>query len=219
MSHNLDPHFYRETVQKSGFGEGKVIRQRNNIGVYAHVDVKVCPLTRGEGIRIEWDARESIPPRFTSAVIDGVRDAMDAGILAGMEMIDVQASIENGSYHDVDSTADAFREAAKRGTAEALRQAQPVLLETVAEVTATAPPQFLSILEELVTSFGGRVSKLQSGDQISVVETLVPAPRASEFVARILAPTDGQSTVSLVFAGFEIKREPPETVEQWVPAN
>jgi elongation factor G len=219
MNNNLDERFYRETVQDSGIGEGKVIRHGNNIDVYAHARVAVRPLAQGQGVQIAWEAGGGIPPRFASAVIEGVQDAMDAGTLAGMKMIDVRACIEDGSYHDLDSTADAFREAARQGTTEALQQAQPVLLEAVAQITTTASTEFLPIIDELVISFGGRVSKTQSGDQISVVEARVPAPRASDLVGRILAATDGRSPVSLVIAGFEMKREPPDTFEQWVPVK
>ncbi len=219
MKKNVDGQFYRETVQGLGVGEGRVIRQRNNVGVYAHVRVAIHPMAQGQGVHIAWEAAASIPPVFASAVIQGVYDAMNAGVLAGMKMIDVHASVEDGSYHDIDSTAEAFREAAKQGTAEALQQAQLVLLEAMAQITATAPTEFISSIEELVTSFGGRVKLVQRSSQTSVVETRVPAPRAIEMVARILAATESRSSISMVVAGYEISPEPPDTIEQWVPAN
>ena len=136
-----------------------------------------------------------------------------------METVDVHASVENGSYHDVDSSSDAFREAAMLATTEAIRQAQPVLLEAVAQLTVAIPNEILLTLEENVISSGGRITKRQSGDQMSVVEARVPAPRSSDLFAKILVATDGRSTISLAIAGFETKPEPPDTVEEWVPAQ
>jgi elongation factor G len=176
-------------------------------------------LPQGQGVHIAWEASESIPSIFASAVIEGVSDAMNAGILAGMKMVDVHASIEDGSYHDVDSTADAFREAARQATTEALQQADPVLLEAMALIATTSPTGFLSEIEEAVASFGGRVTLAQSGSQTSVVEARVPAPRASDMIASILAVTEGRSTITMTPAGYEIRPEPPETIEQWVPAD
>jgi elongation factor G len=219
MSKELDRHFYRETIQSSGIGEGKVLRQRGNIGVYAHVDVVVRPLESGNGLQISWEAGSNIPSEFASAVVDGVQDVLRTGGVAGMEIVDVHAAVVNGSYHDVDSTADAFREAAMQATTEAIRQAQPVFLEAVAQLFANVPTEILPIVEERVTSYGGRITKKHIGDQMSVVEARVPAPRASDLLAKILVATDGRSTISLMVAGFDIKPEPPDTVESWVPAQ
>jgi elongation factor G len=219
MRDDLDRYLYRETVQSSGSGEGKVIRQSGKVGVYAHVDVTVRPMKRGNGIQISWEAGSAIPSRFAPAILEGVQDVLRNGIMAGMETVDVHASVENGSYHDVDSSSDAFREAAMLATTEAIRQAQPVLLEAVAQLTVAIPNEILLTLEESVISSGGRITNRQSGDQMSVVEARVPAPRSSDLFAKILVATDGRSTISLAIAGFETKPEPPDTVEEWVPAQ
>lgn len=152
MKNTIDARFYRETVQSSAIGEGKVIRQRSKLGVYAHVRVEVHPLTRGQGVYVAWMAAESIPTTFTPAVIDGVYDAMNAGVLAGVPMLDVHASIEDGSYHHEDSTADAFREAARVATSEALRHAQPILMEALAQITASVPTEFVPTILRILCS-------------------------------------------------------------------
>jgi elongation factor G len=217
MIGNLDRQFHRETVQGSGVGEGKIIRQRGNIGVYAHARIAVSSMGRGQGVQVAWEAGDSIPSRFASAVIEGVRDVLNVGILSGMQMTDVRISVEDGSYHEIDSTPEGFREAAREGTTQAMRQAQPVILEAVAAITAIIPLEFLASVEERIIAFGGRVTKRESGDSISVVEARIPAPPGFDLVATILADTNGRSTISLVITGFEIKPEPPGTVEQWVP--
>jgi elongation factor G len=215
MNSHLDRHFYRETVRNPGTGEGRVCRQQGAVGVYAHVRVAVRPTGRGQGVHIAWEAGSNIPPRFLSAVVEGVRDALSVGILEGVEMTDLHASVEDGSYHDVDSTADAFREAAEKATAEALRQGQPALLEASVKITVTVPAVFLAVVEEIVISSGGRLSKKEFGVQGSVIETLMPAPQGSRFITRILEATEGRSTFSMVVAGFEVKPEPPDTMGPW----
>jgi elongation factor G len=122
MNSGLNRSFYRETVQDSGVGEGKVIRQRGSSGVYAHVRVEVRPLNRGHGTVLAWNAGLNIPAKFVAAVMQGIQDAINDGVLAGLEVTDVCAAVEDGSYHEEDSTADAFREAAEKAVKEAIRQ-------------------------------------------------------------------------------------------------
>jgi translation elongation factor EF-G len=86
MNNGLDRFFYRETVQGSGVGEGKVIRQRNGLGVYAHVRVEVRALDPGQGTVFAWNAGLNIPAKFAAAVTQGIRDAMNAGVSAGLEL-------------------------------------------------------------------------------------------------------------------------------------
>ena len=160
-----------------------------------------------------------IPSKFASAVVEGVHEALRTGAIAGMEVVDVHASVENGSYHDVDSTSDAFREAAILATSEAIRQAQPVLLEAMVRLNAEVPTEFFTDVEKRVNSSEGRITKRESGDELSIIEARVPAPRSSDLLESILVATEGRSTISLEIAGFEIKPEPPDTVDQWVPTQ
>src|SRR5579864_1881668 len=135
MDEGLNRLLYRETIRESGVGVGKIVRQRGGIGEYAHVSIAVHSLSRGRGTVFAWNAGLSVPAKFVPAVAQGVADAMSAGELAGLQITDVHASIEDGSYHDIDSTAELFREAAEIATREALRQAQPIILEAFALVT------------------------------------------------------------------------------------
>ena len=114
MNTELNRSFYRETVQQSGVGDGKVIRQRNSIGVYAHVRAQIRPLNRGEGTIFAWNAGLNIPAKFVHAVSQGIQDAMTLETSTGFELTDVLLSVEDGSYHEEDSTANAFREAAEK---------------------------------------------------------------------------------------------------------
>jgi elongation factor G len=216
MNENLNRLFYRETVRGSGVGDEKVIRQSGGIGVYAHVRVAVHSLDRGQGTVLAWGAGSSFPARFVPAVAQGVEDAMNAGELAGLQITDVHISIEDGSYHDIDSTDSSFREAAEMATREAMRQAQPLILEALALVTVSVPEELVVNVENAVRLHGGEIKPpLLEGTSPSVLASL-PASHAYDLIAELLEITDGRARMSFVIDGFQPRRDPPDTVERWV---
>jgi elongation factor G len=216
MNNGLDRFFYRETVQGSGVGEGKVIRQRNGLGVYAHVRVEVRALDPGQGTVFAWNAGLNIPAKFAAAVTQGIRDAMNAGVSAGLELIDVQTSVEDGSYHETDSTADAFREAAERAVAEAIWQAGPLLLEAMSSVTITTPVNSVEAVQATVDLHGGVITATSSETLSRTLTASLPASKVSKLITELLQISEGHASVSSRSAGFRPRPEPPDTVEQWV---
>ncbi len=216
MNNGLDRSFYRETVQDSGFGDGKVIRQRRGIGVYAHVRVEVRALSPGQGTVLAWNAGLNIPAKFAPAVTQGIHDAMNAGVCAGLEVTDVWASVVDGSYHEEDSTADAFREAAGEAAAEAIRQARPVILEALSLVTVTVPLDFAEAVEATVASYGGEARTTPSETTARTLSSSLPASNVSKLIPELLQISRGHASISIRSAGFRPRPEPPDTVEQWV---
>lgn len=214
MNKGLNRIFFRETVKDSGVGEGKVIRQRGGVGVYAHVRIAVHPLGRGQGKVFAWNTGSNIPAKFAPAVAQGVQDAMNAGVLAGLELIDVHASVEDGSYHEGDSTADAFREAAEKAAEQALREAQPVILEALSLVSITVPVEFAAVVQATLASHGGQV--IRSEMQTQAITTSLPASHVDDLFRALLEITEGQAIISAASAGFRPTPEPPDAVEQWV---
>jgi elongation factor G len=215
MNNGLNRLFYRETVQGSGVADGKVVRQLSSgVGVYAHVRVAVRALDREQGTIFDWNAGLNIPARFAAAVVQGIQNAMNAGVLAGLEMTDVRASVEDGSYHDVDSTASAFGEAAEKATAEALRQAHPIILEAFASVNITVPQEFVGAIEANVVSHGGRTVSARS--ETPTVMANLPTSQVNGLIEEILGISDGHASISITNSGFRPRPEPPDTVEQWV---
>jgi elongation factor G len=213
MNSGLNRSFYRETVQDFGVGEGRVIRQRGGIGVYAHVRVDVRALKRGDGIVFAWNAGLNIPANFASAVSQGVHDSLRAGVLRGLELTDIYASVESGSYHDEDSTADAFREAAENATTEAILQARPMILEAMSMVTVTVPAEFLNAVEAAVTSRDAQV--MPSVISAKVVQANLPTLLVDGLIEKLLRVSEGRAKISSAATGFRAKREPPDT-DQWV---
>jgi elongation factor G len=216
MNEGLNRLFYRETVRESGVGEGKIVRQRSGIGEYAHVCVTVHSLSRGEGTVFAWNAGLSIPAKFVPAVAQGVEDAMNTGELAGLQITDVHASVEDGSYHSIDSTASSFREAAEMATREALRQAQPLILEAFALVTVSVPEELVVNVENAVRLHWGKINAPPLEATPPSVLASVPASHAYDLIAEILNITDGRAGISAVIDEFRPKADPPDTVEQWV---
>lgn len=219
MDEGLNRLFYRETVQGSGVSDGKVIRQSGGIGVYAHVRVAVRSLNRGQGTVFAWNAGLNFPARFVPAVARGVEDAMDSGELAGLQITDVHTSIEGGSYHDIDSTANSFREAAEMATREALRQAQPLILEAWAMVTISVPEDLVVAVQNAVHLHRGKINPSQLEITPPSVLASVPASHAHDLIAELLEISDGRASISIVIDGFRPRVDPPDTVEQWVASR
>jgi elongation factor G len=126
MNDGLNRSFYRETVRDRGSADGRVVREFGGESVYAHVQVTVRALERGQGIVFAWNAGSNIPVKFAPAVLEGIHKAASAGVSEKFELSDIHISVDDGSYHDVDSTLDAFREAAEKQQSK--RSGSPIRL-------------------------------------------------------------------------------------------
>jgi elongation factor G len=219
MSGSLNRTFHRETVVGSGVGDERVVRQREGTRVYAGIQVEVRPLARGKGTGFAWNAGANIPARFAVAVARGVQDAISAGVLAGLELTDVFVSVEDGSYHEEDSTEAAFREVAQKATLAALRQAHPTVLEAISICRATCPKEYASAVDGSFSSVEGEIESAQSELQISSFVVTFPTSRVEQMVQQILSVTNGQARVSIESGAFRPKPEPPDTVNVWVSAT
>ena len=134
---------YRETIRTESQAEGKFIRQTGGRGEYAHVVIRIAPGDAGSGFEFIDAAEGNVPQEFTKSIEEGIREVMAVGVLAGYEMVDIQATLCGGSYHEVDSTEQAFKMAASEAFRESARQASPVLLEPIMAVEVVVPENFL----------------------------------------------------------------------------
>jgi elongation factor G len=217
MNTELNRSLYRETVQQSGVGDGKVIRQRNSIGVYAHVRAQIRPLNRGEGTIFAWNAGLNIPAKFVHAVSQGIQHAMTLGTSTGFELTDVLLSVEDGSYHEEDSTANAFREAAEKATREAILQAGPIVLEALSSVTITVPEDFVAAAEASISSHEGRVRATPASEiESRTLEAILSSSNLNDLIAELLQISGRRARISSCNAGFRPRLEPPNDEEQWV---
>lgn len=219
MKSQLNRFFHRETVQDCGVAEGKVIRQRGGFGVYAHIRVEVRALNRGQGTMVAWNAGLNIPVEFVPAVLQGIQDTMHMGVLAELELTDIFVSVQDGSYHDIDSTADAFREATRTALAEAIRQARPIILEALSLVTVIVPLSLVQAVDAAVTSYGGQPREIPSETPSRTITASLPASNVSNLIAELLRISDGRASISIRSDGFRPRPEPPDSEEFSVARN
>jgi len=218
MTDSLNRTFHRETVLGSGVGDERIARQRGGGGLYAGICVEVRSRNRGEGTSVAWNAGANIPSRFATAVAQGIQDVISAGVLAGCELTDVLVSVEDGSYHEEDSTEAIFREVAQKATMAAVRQARPTVMEAISRCRTVFPIKYAVAVEEILSK-KGQVESAQSEKESSSRTVLVPTSGVGELLEQVLAATNGHARFSAENGGFRPKAEPSETADVWVPVN
>jgi len=214
MTGNLNRGFHRETVLGSGIGDEKIARQRGGTGLYAGIRVEVRSLNRGKGASFAWNAGANIPSRFANAVAKEIQDVISAGVLAGCELTDVLVSVEDGSYHEQDSTEAVFCEAAQKATIAALRQARPIALEAISICRIVFPVEYAIAIEGILSQ-KGQIESVQSQSATMTV----PTSSVGELLEQVLAATNGHAKFSVESDGFRPKAEPPETTDVWAPVK
>ena len=216
MTGSFNRAFYRETVLGSGIGNETIVRQHGGTGMYAGIRVEVRSLSRGKGTAFAWNAGANIPSRFATAVTQGIQDAISTGVLAGFELTDVLVSVEDGSYHEQDSTEAAFREVAQKATIAALRDARPTVLEANSICRALFPMEYASAIKEIFSE-EGPIESAQSEKEMSSLIVIIPTSRVGKLLQQILGATNGLAKFSVESGGFRPKPEPPDTADVWAP--
>jgi len=202
--------FLRETVQGPGSGEGKIVRQSGARREYAHVRVGIRPAERGRGVVMAWDAGPSVPAHFANSVLVGIQDALTAGA-AGLEVTDVNVTVEDGSYHDVDSNEEAFREAAHAAMLQAMQQAGPIVLEAMSLVMITLPASQVEVAELAVGRRGGEATPaVPKENGFKALAANVPSVAVSALIAELLGATGGNMTISSRANGYRQRMDPME---------
>src|SRR5438067_2365046 len=153
---------YRETIRSNSEAEGKYIRQTGGSGNYGHAKIRISPNEPGKGYEFTNDTKGgSIPKEYIKPIDQGIQDAMQRGVLAGYEMVDVKVSLYDGSYHDVDSNEMAFKIAGSMAFKEAAKKAKPVLLEPVMAVEVTVPEEYMGTIIGDLNSRRGRIEGME----------------------------------------------------------
>jgi elongation factor G len=210
MTREQNKIFLRETVQGPGSGEGKIVRQNGARREYAHVRVGIRPAERGRGVVMAWDAGPSVPAHFANSVLVGIQDALTAGA-AGLEVTDVNVTVEDGSYHDVDSNEEAFREAAHAAMLQAMQQAGPIVLEAMSLVMITLPANQVEVAELAVGRRGGEATPaVPKENGFKALAANVPSVAVSELIAELLGATGGNMTISSRANGYRQRMDPME---------
>jgi len=207
---------YRETIRKNSEAEGKYIRQTGGSGNYGHCKIRIYP-NPGKGYEFENDTTGgSIPKEFIKPIDQGIREALEGGILAGYEMVDVKVVLYDGSYHDVDSNEMAFKIAGSMAVKEAARKASPVLLEPQMSVEVVVPEEYMGTIIGDLNSRRGRIDGMEHRAGSQVIKAHVPLSTMFGYATTMRSSTQGRANYSMHFARYE---EAPRAVQEEIIAK
>jgi len=208
---------YRETIRKKSEAEGKYIRQTGGRGQYGHAKIRLEPQEPGKGYEfVNEIVGGSVPKEFIKPIDQGIREAMEGGVLAGYEMVDVKAILYDGSYHDVDSNEMAFKIAGSMAFKEAARKASPVLLEPVMSVEVVTPEDYAGVIMGDLSSRRGRIEGMEHRAGSQVIKAIVPLAEMFGYATHMRSSTQGRAEYSMHFARYE---ETPRSVAEEIIAR
>jgi elongation factor G len=208
---------YRETIRKAAEAEGKYIRQTGGRGQYGHAKIRLEPQEPGKGYEfVNEIVGGSVPKEYIKPIDQGIREAMEGGVLAGYEMVDVKATLYDGSYHEVDSSEMAFKIAGSMAFKEAARRASPVLLEPVMQVEVVVPEDFAGAIMGDLSSRRGRIEGMEHRAGSQVIKAIVPLAEMFGYATHMRSSTQGRATYSMHFARYE---EAPRSVAEEIIAR
>ncbi|MFO7807235.1 MAG: elongation factor G [Candidatus Moraniibacteriota bacterium] len=195
---------YRETVKKSVEAEGKYIKQSGGRGQYGHCWIKIEPLEEGAGFEFVNEIKGGvIPAEYIPAIEKGIKEAMERGIQAGYPVVDLKATVYDGSYHEVDSSEAAFKIAGSFAFQEAAKNANPILLEPVMSVEVTTPEEFMGDVVGDLNSKRGHIEEMEDrGDErtkIKVIYAKVPLANLFGYSTQLRSMTQGRANYAMEF--------------------
>ena len=208
---------YKETIKKAVDVEGKFIRQSGGRGQYGHVWIKLEPLERGKGFEfVNGVVGGSIPREYVPAVEKGLDEAILTGVLGGYPVVDVKATLYDGSYHDVDSSEMAFKIAASMAFKSGMAKATPVLLEPIMQVEVETPDEYMGDVMGALSSKRGKIQgmEVRGGNQVIAAE--VPLGEMFGYATELRSMTKGRASYSMEFKHYA---EAPKNIEESVVKN
>jgi elongation factor G len=208
---------YRETIRKPAKAEEKYARQTGGRGQYGHVVLEIEPNEPGAGFEfVNKIVGGVIPKEYIPAVEKGVREALEGGIIAGYEMVDVKVNLVFGSYHEVDSSEMAFKIAGSIAFKEAARKASPVLLEPVMKVEVVTPEDYMGSVTGDLSSRRGRIEGMNSRPGTQIITAMVPLAEMFGYETELRSMSQGRAASTMHFARYE---EAPKSVSEEVIAK
>ncbi|MGB9737651.1 MAG: elongation factor G [Chloroflexus aggregans] len=195
---------YRETITVPVDQESRFVRQTGGKGQYGHVKIKFEPLPPGKGFEfVNAIVGGVIPKEYIPAVEQGLREAMQTGVIAGYPVVDLKATLYDGSYHEVDSSEMAFKIAASMCLKEAVRRGKPQLLEPIMKVETVTPEEFLGTVIGDFNSRRGRIEGIEARGNAQVVRAFVPLANMFGYMTDLRSATQGRATASMEFDHYE----------------
>ena len=195
---------YRETITASVKAEGRFVRQSGGHGQYGDVFVELTPLERGKGFEFEERLKgATIPRNFIPPVEEGIREAMASGVVAGYPIVDLKATLYDGSYHDVDSSDMAFKLAGSLALKNGVARANPVLLEPMMKLQVVTPEEFLGDVIGDLNARRGRIEAIETNGDVSSIRAIVPLAETFGYATTIRSLTQGRGTHTMEFHAYQ----------------
>jgi len=205
---------YKEAIKGKAVAEGKFIRQTGGRGQYGHVVIEVEPLERGSGFVFENAIVGGIIPKeFIPSVEEGIKEAMENGVLAGYPVIDVKVKLFDGSYHEVDSSEIAFKIAGSMAFKEAAKKAGVVLLEPIMEVEVETPDDYVGDVIGDLNSRRGKIMGMENKGVITSIKAHVPLSEMFGYATNLRSLTQGRGTFIMKFSHYS---EAPQSIAEKV---
>jgi len=206
---------YRETITQPARTEGRFIRQTGGRGQYGHVWLEIEPLEKGKGLEFEdRTAGGVVPKEFVPAVEQGVKEAMESGVLAGYPLVDLKVALVGGSYHDEDSSEMAFKIAGSMALRDGVQKAGPVLLEPVMSVEVVVPEEFTGDVIGNLNARGAQIESMElRADGVQAVRAHVPLAEMFGYATDLRSMTQGRGIFTMEFDHYdEVSSEVAECI-------
>jgi elongation factor G len=208
---------YRETIRKPVRAEGKFIRQSGGKGQYGHVVIELTPTDPGTGFEfVSKIVGGTVPKEYVGPSEQGMKEACESGILAGYPVIDLKATLVDGSYHDVDSSEMAFKIAGSMAIKEAVLKASPVILEPMMKVEVEVPEDFIGTVIGDLNSRRGQIEGQETEQGIAKVAAKVPLAEMFGYATDIRSKTQGRGIFTMEFSHYE---EVPRSIAEGIIAK
>jgi len=203
---------YREAIRKAVEIEGKFIKQSGGKGQYGHVWLKMEPNGAGKGYEfVDAIKGGSVPREYIPAVNKGLVDTLPNGVLAGFPVVDVKVTLFDGSYHEVDSSENAFKMAASIAFKDGMRKANPALLEPMMAVEVETPPDFMGNVVGDLSSRRGMIQGMEDVAGLKVIKAEVPLAEMFGYSTALRSATQGRATYTMEFKHYS---EAPKNVAE-----
>jgi elongation factor G len=195
---------YRETISTKAEAEGKYIRQTGGRGQYGHVCLELEPLERGKGYEFVNDIVGGVIPReYIPAIDKGIQEAMSIGVIAGYPVKDIRAIINDGSFHEVDSSEMSFKIAASMAFKDAFRKANPQILEPIMDVEVVTPEDFMGDIIGNLSSRRGRIENLEKRGKMTHIKCFVPLGDMFGYATDLRSMSQGRASYTMQFSKYE----------------
>src|ERR1700737_3709325 len=208
---------YRETIKRKAHGVGRFIRQSGGRGQYGHAEINIEPNEAGKGFEfVDKIVGGSIPKEYHSAVEKGIIEALNSGVLAGYPVVDVKATLVDGSYHEVDSNEMAFTIAGSMAAKDGMQKGQPTLLEPIMKVEVVMPEEFMGEILGDLSSRRGQILGMEGRATMQVVRAYVPLGNMFGYATDLRSKTQGRAVYSMEFHHYQ---EVPKSIAEEIVAK